>query len=112
MKTELDFSRVPLDKWVDLYNAVHTMSAMLVDKAYLDIEKAARIEVKDEFDYNKEIADAVTAWWASPKAEPAIWARLQDAVDARKKLLGIVDATVEAEPKRENALAPVEDIIK
>lgn len=61
MKTVLDFTRVPLDKWVDLYVAVDNNSHVL--ECALDVKKFASTEVKEQSDYDAEVAEAVTLWW-------------------------------------------------
>ena|SRR6185436_3672627 len=108
MKTELDFTKVPLDKWVDLFNAVLEDGEKLINASLKDVKKAAEVQVKDEADLNKEIAEAYTAWISSPKSEPELFSKLTDAVAARKELLGIKDEPVEQKPK----LLPVEEVIK
>lgn len=118
MKTELDFKLVPLDKWVDLYNALDNSTAEgPFWKAWKDVKKAAEYQVKEEADYNKEIAEAVTTWFSkgiTKETEDAAYTAMYGAINARKKMLGIVDESVsdDKQSKRENELAPVEDIIK
>lgn len=51
MKKVLDFSRVPLDKWIDLYNSdTHEFSKIIGD-----INKFAEVDVKEVSDHNREI---------------------------------------------------------
>lgn len=63
MKIVNDFSLVPLDKWMDLYDACLGWSVMpkAVASATADVAKRAKTEVKTEEDYNREIADKVVA---------------------------------------------------
>ncbi len=116
MKTELDFTKVPLDKWVDLCDIIEGYAVDLPQKvwrAYLDIRKIAEVQVKEEVDLNKELAEAYMDWVSDPGSEVsnAAFSKLSDAVSARKKLLGLKEKPVK-DVKRENALAPVEEIIK
>lgn len=60
MKTVLDFTRVPLDKWVDLFNRVEN-NAVIYSWAF-DIKKFASMEVKEQSDYDAEVAEAATAY--------------------------------------------------
>lgn len=59
MKTVNDFSLVPLDKWIDLYDACLGWSAMPwpVASAVADVAKRAKTEVKTEEDFNREIVE-------------------------------------------------------
>lgn len=112
MKTELDFTKVPLDKWVDLFNQIDVAPDVDAQtlRVWRDVKKAAEVQVKEEADLNKEIADAYLVWTSDPNSKEAdvAFGKLLDAVAAKKKLMGIEEKPVE----RENALAPVEDIIK
>lgn len=113
MKTELDFTRVPLDKWVDLYNALdNTDTSGPFWKAWKDVKYAAQYQVKEEADLNKEIVDKLTAAVVSGDKD-VTWDSVEKLVNARAAILGIAVTPVTVEDvKRENALAPVEDIIK
>jgi len=120
MKTELDFTKVPLDKWVDFYKVYDaTGEGPRADSAFRDIKKAAETQVKEEADLNKEIADAATQWfldYSMPKndgQEIYIYLKLKDAIDTRAKMLGIVPvAKEEPAPEQKPELLPVEEVIK
>lgn len=68
MKKILDFSKVPLDKWRDLYWAVHNDigAGPGVNSLYKDIAQIATVEVKEESDIDKEIAEELLANDGSP----------------------------------------------
>lgn len=60
MKKVLDFSRVPLDKWVELHNYIENYSSDSRAIRFIDdIEQLATTEVKEEADINAEIAQSV-----------------------------------------------------
>lgn len=80
MKTELDFSRVPLDKWVDLYNS----DTYSFSKCIEDINKFAEVQVKEQADYDKALADACVKWWDEMSTENHF--NLVELIDARKKV--------------------------
>lgn len=88
MKTELDFSRVPLDKWIDLYNATYNGEYhSIVNATLIDIKKAASVLVKEEEDYNREIVEKMIALNPSEPVSLEIWhlvALRQEAVNAKQ----------------------------
>lgn len=88
MKTVLDFTRVPLDKWVDLYTAVDKNSH--VYECASDIKKFASMEVKEQSDYDAEVAEAVTLWWDDSGNS-----------DKAKMLSGLIKARKEALSKED-----------
>lgn len=81
MKTELDFSRVPLDKWVDLYNASGRSPDSITYKAYSDVNKYAEVQVKEQSDYDKDLADACTEWFANSTTESFV--KIQETIKLR-----------------------------
>lgn len=111
MKTELDFTKVPLDKWVDLYNSVNLQidAPMYVVRSFKDVKKAAEVQIKEESDLNKEIVEALSAW-RELEGEEAVktYGKVLEGLEARKKLLGIQGKPVEQKPE----LLPAEEIIK
>ena len=84
MRTELDFSKVPLDKWVDLYNACYSVPSDRIHKAYSDVNKFAEVQVKEQSDYDAEIAEACAEYFDS-LGDINKYSVLSDLLDARKK---------------------------
>lgn len=55
MKKALDFSRVPLNKWVDFFTKCQSHDPVWLMTEIDDIEQFATVEVKEEADINAEI---------------------------------------------------------
>jgi hypothetical protein len=90
MKTVLDFTRVPLDKWVDLYNYVGRTPQNGTPYCWKDINQLASVEVKEQSDYDAEVAEAVTLWWDDSGNS-----------DKAKNLSALISARKEALPKED-----------
>lgn len=94
MKTVLDFSRVPLDKWIDLYESVEKNSH--VYESLSDIKKFAQTQVKEQSDYDKDIAEACAEYFASA-FDTDKYIALSKLLDARKVIKPVKEDKVETE---------------
>lgn len=104
MKTILDFTRVPLDKWVDLYRAVNINS--YVYESLADITKIATTQVKEASDYDKEVAEACVAYFTSNYGTPE-YARLFDVMEKRSEALKAETKEPATQPVQEDKLAEI-----
>lgn len=117
MKTILDFKLVPLDKWVDLYNACDPEAGsqfVYINNAWKDVTRLAQTQVKDENDLNRELAEAAADYMNS-SFDSRKFGRLQDATNARNEFLGIKFEVEEAAPVPEpggKKHTPLEELIK
>jgi len=105
MRTELDFSKVPLDKWVDLYNACYSVPSDRIHKAYSDVNKFAEVQVKEQSDYDAEVAEACAEYFDS-LADINKYRALADLLDVRKKAA----EKVVKEDKKDTEVSPTVDL--
>lgn len=81
MKIVLDFSKVPLDKWVDLYESVDKDPYGHVGLE--DVKKFAQVQVKEQSDYDKEIAEACVDYFNN-LSDHSKYSVLSNLLDERK----------------------------
>jgi len=112
VKTELDFKLVPLDKWVDLYHESSYMLHMSNDlkSLYNDIGRFAAVQVKEQSDYDRELAEAAAEYFSTPTEESR--AKVEQLVKVREEIVKVERNYQPAAGERDNAIAPVEEVIK
>ena len=92
MQTKLDFSLVPLDKWISVFESCSDLEGLMphsLVKALNDVQGFATVHVKDENDLNKEIADSYEEWSNSTDKQKssAAFNRMNDAVAEKRRML-------------------------
>lgn len=103
MKTVLDFSKVPLDKWVDLYTAVDSNSHVFESAS--DIKRFATTQVKEQSDYDKEVAEACATYFSDSSSHDN-YLKLADALKARSEAPKEDSVDKEAHSKRDEKDLP------